>query len=80
VFEADRTLVNRIEVETIPEFLEKLSLKARITHLLKEEGKVPTKDIADQLGASEETVRRVLNRYKHLFIKLGKEWGLKYET
>lgn len=80
VFEADKTLVGRIAVDTVPEFLEKLSLKARIMHLLKEEGKLSTKDIADELGSSEGTIRAILSRYKDIFVKLDKEWGLKYET
>lgn len=77
VFHIDRTLVKRIEVETVPEFLEKLSLKARIMHLL-DQGRLSTKDIAEELDVNESAVRKALTRNKKIFIKLGKEWGLQY--
>lgn len=77
VFEPDRVLVKRMEVESVPEFLEKLSLKARIVALLKEEGKASVKDIAEELDVTEPVIRKTLNRYKGIFIKVDKEWGLK---
>jgi nucleoid DNA-binding protein len=79
-FHPDRTKVSRIEPETVPEFLEKMSLKTKIAHLLKEEGKMSPKDIAEVLDMSEATVRATLYRYKNIFIKVGKQWGLKLET
>jgi len=76
-FEPDRTVVKRIDVESVPEFLEKLSLKARIAHLLGEVGRMTAKDIAEEVERSEATVRKILSRYD-CFIKVGNEWGLKY--
>lgn len=78
VFEEDKTLVKRIEVETVPEFLEKLSLKVQIRALLKE-GPAQTKEIAEQLDKAENTIRATLSKYKDLFIKTDTGWGLKYE-
>jgi DNA-directed RNA polymerase specialized sigma24 family protein len=78
-FKPDRATVTRMEPRTIPEFLEKMSLKARITQLLKEEGKASSSDIAEMLDAPEETVRRTLNRYKNIFVKINRQWGLKHE-
>lgn len=77
VFEPDGTLVKKIEVETVPEFLEKLSLRARIAALLKEEGKAPVSDIAGALEKTDGQIRAALNKYKNIFVKVGNEWGLK---
>ncbi len=76
IFESGRTVVKRIDIETVPEFLEKLSLKARIAHLLKEEGKLATKDMAELLQENQDIVRATLHKHKKLFVKIGKEWGL----
>jgi DNA-directed RNA polymerase specialized sigma24 family protein len=76
VFQPDRTMVKRMDVESVPEFLEKLSLKARIIHLLKDEGKLSTSDIAQMLDISESAARVTLNRHRDTFVRVGKEWGL----
>jgi len=79
-FQPDRTLVSRIEPETVPEFLERMSLKQRVAAVLKEEGKLSIKDMAELLDKPDGTIRAVLNRYKSLFLKLDDgQWGLKYE-
>jgi len=75
-FYPEKTTISRIEPETVPEFLEKMSLKTKIAHLLKEGGKMSPKDIAEALDASETTVRATLYRYKNMFVKIDKEWGL----
>jgi len=75
-FYPEKTTITRIEPENVPEFLEKMSLKTKIAHLLKEEGKMKPKDIAETLDVSETTVRATLYRYKNVFIKMDKEWGV----
>lgn len=77
-FEPERTVVSRVQPETIPEFLEKMSLKSRIIHLLLEKRKASVKDIAEELDKPEGTIRALLNRYKDVFVKLQGEWGLKF--
>ena len=77
VFESDKTLIKRLEVETIPEFLEKMSLKARIVALLKEEGKASGGQIAEELHKTDGQIRAALNKYKNIFVKVGDQWGLK---
>lgn len=74
-FEREKTIIKKQEVEDIPEFMESLSLKSRITALLKE-GKASTKDIAEELDTSEASIRKTLNRGKGLFVKVGIDWGL----
>jgi len=78
-FERDKTTVFRMQVESVPEFLDKLSLKARISHLLREEGKAPVKEIAEGLDIGENKARAILSRYKDTFVKVGNQWGLKSE-
>ena len=75
-FLPEKTLISRIEPESVPEFLEKMSLKARIGELLKDEGKLPAKDIAEMIDKPENTVRSILSRNKGLFVRMGNEWGL----
>ena len=77
-FEDDRTIIRKEDVTNVPEFLEKLSLRARIIALLKE-GRAPTKEIAENLERDEATIRAVLNRHKDIFVKVEDGWGLKYE-
>jgi len=79
-FKKDRTVVSRIQPETVPEFLEKMALKTKIEQLLRQEGKMKTKDIAEALNESENVVRATLNKYKRVFVRVDKEWGLRYET
>ena len=75
LFEDDKTIIQRQSVDTVPEFLESLSLKSRIAVLLKN-GSAPVGEIAEELEASENTVSRALNRHREIFIKLDKDWGL----
>jgi len=77
VFEPEKTLIKRLEVETVPEFLEKMSLKARIIALLKEGGKASVTGIAEELDKTDAQVRAALNKYKNIFVKVGDQWGLK---
>jgi len=77
-FIGDKTLVKRIEPETVPEFLERMTLKVKITRLLKEHGKLPIKEIAALLDKAENQVRAELSKHKDIFIKIdNKNWGLK---
>ncbi len=77
IFEPGKTLIKRLEVETVPEFLEKLSLKARIAALLKEEGRASVGRIAEELNKTDGQIRAALNKYKGIFTKVGDQWGLR---
>jgi len=76
-FEEESCWLEPLDVETVPEFLERLNLKARIYALLKSQVKATPKDLAEQLNTPESSIRRTLSRYKNLFVKINKEWGLK---
>lgn len=67
----------RIEREPVnyTEFKNKLSVKNQIKDLLSR-GKMQTKEIADELGVSEASVRVALNRNKNLFQHFKDGWGL----
>jgi len=75
VFEEDKTLVKRIDPSTVPEFLEGQSLKFQIAELLKK-GSLPVKDLAENLGKSEDTIRKTLKRNESHFVQLNDGWGL----
>ena len=76
-FNGDEIVITEQDIRNIDEFIEHLSLKDKIVKLLKSEGKLGIKEIAEALEVSQTHIRVVLNRYKgKLFVKMGDKWGL----
>jgi hypothetical protein len=65
-FEDERTLVRRIEVADNAELAGQLSVRQRMTHLLRR-GAMTPEAIAEEIEAEPETIKRTVRRYKSLF-------------
>jgi hypothetical protein len=68
-FKDDRTVIRRADVADSPDLAGQLSVRQRMTHLLKSGAMHPDR-IAEEIDADPETVRRTMRRYKGLFIVL----------
>ena len=79
-FEEEKTLVERLSVEDVPELLDRLSTKQKIVDFLSKYGKADCAEIADRIGSKPDTVRKNLNRHKKTFTKIDDTfWGLAYQ-
>ena len=58
------------------DFLQKISLKEKVKTLLGKKGKMQTKELAEELGATESVIRVTLGRYKNVFKHYADGWGL----
>ena len=76
-FTGEKTILSHLEIDNVPEFLEKLSLKTQIVALLKKETTASISEIARAVDKPENTIRAILSRYKNLFVKVDDDWGLK---
>ena len=74
-FGEDYSIFSPEDIREVPELARSLPLRTQIIGLLNQ-GKMPVKDIADELDASESSIRTILNRDKKNFVKAGKEWAL----
>lgn len=66
------------EIRDIPELVKGLTLKAKITAVLRD-GAITAADIADQVDSTAASVRTILNRHKDTFVKAdpyAETWGL----
>jgi hypothetical protein len=68
-FDEDRTTFRRMNIADSPDLAGKLSIRQRMTHLLKQGAMMPDA-IAEELDADPETVRRTIRRYKTTFTVL----------
>lgn len=76
VFGGDSVRVTKQDVSDIPEFSSELPLHISIQQVLKS-GPLSVKEIAEELGANEDSVGRTLRRHKgKYFIKVDSQWGL----
>ena len=66
--------VNRTDITSVAELAERLSIPDRIKGLLRDAGPMSGKDIADELGVSQSTIRTTICRRKDVFCRL--ETGL----
>jgi hypothetical protein len=74
-FDDKATYIERTDIMDVPELCAALPLKTQMARILKA-GALTVQDIADELDASPNSVRRVLNRYKETFTHQGQKWGL----
>jgi hypothetical protein len=77
IFGENTVDIKKGDIKTVPEFLEHLTLRFRISLLL-EEGKMGTNEIAKELNTSRDTVRMMLNRMRKdkKVVKIDDKWGL----
>lgn len=68
-FSGDRTTFRRTEVSDHPDLASKLPVKQRMVAVLRTGALLPA-EIADQIGADIETVKRTARRHKKTFIAL----------
>jgi hypothetical protein len=68
-FTEQRTEFRRVDIADSPELAGKLSVRQRMTHLLKR-GALLAETIAEEIEAEVETVKRTARRYKHNFVVL----------
>ncbi|HXG72996.1 MAG TPA: AAA family ATPase [Gemmatimonadaceae bacterium] len=65
-FTADRTTVRRVQVADVADLAGHLSVRQRMAHLLRK-GALSPDDVAEEITADPETVRRIARRYKQQF-------------
>ena len=65
-FTEDQTIFRRSEITENPDLAGKLSVRQRMTSLLRK-GAMPPDAIAEEIDADVETVRRTVRRYKNQF-------------
>jgi hypothetical protein len=77
LFENDMTIVEQAHIMDIPELAKGLSLRSRLTEILKT-GKKSVSELAEELGENETTIRARLNdkQNKRLFKHFNDGWGL----
>jgi len=63
------------DIQDVPELAKSLPIKERARVLLKH-GPMEIKDIAEEIGESEASIRTILNRENYLFTKVDNKWGL----
>ncbi len=68
-FEEHRTIVRSSDVADTPELAEKLTVRQRMTHLLRR-GALSPEVIAEEIDADVETIRRTVRRHKDRFTVL----------
>ena len=66
-FTVDRTTFRRADVADNPELATKLSVRHRMAALLRK-GAMAATDIADEIDADVETIKRTVRRYKQQFV------------
>jgi hypothetical protein len=65
-FTEDRTFFERLNPADNPELAEKMSVRQRMMSLLRG-GSLPLNQLADELDAKSDTIRRTVQRYKSIF-------------
>ncbi len=76
-FLPDRTEFKGAEITDTPDLAEKLTVRQQISYLLRR-GARTVSDIANEIGAKPDTVRKTISRYKDVFIEIdGGRFGLK---
>jgi Sigma-70, region 4 len=68
-FSADRTEFQRAEITDTPDFEEKLTVRQKMIYLLRRGARTQA-EIASQINAKADTVRKTINRAKEVFIEL----------
>src|SRR5262249_13708807 len=69
-FTPETTEFRRIDVADSPDLAGKLSIRQRMIHLLRQGGSMPAEEIAVEIEADVETVKREARRRKHDFVVL----------
>lgn len=77
-FTTDATFIEPEDPKTVSEFIQHMSLKARLIEELKH-GKHTTKELSEILDASEGSIKAELNRSKKYFKHFESGWGLLIE-
>lgn len=78
--ELTRVTFSPCDISDNPELSKVQTLKDQLTAVLAE-GPRKVKDLANELGKPEATIRATLNRYKDTFVNTGEEWELRrYEV
>jgi hypothetical protein len=68
-FTQDRTYFSRTDPADNPDLAEKMSIRQRIVHLLRD-GSMPLDTLASELDSNPDTVRRTVRRHKEIFTVL----------
>ena len=68
-FKYNRTFFNREDVAEVPDLADKMPLRQRIIHLLRA-GSLPIDQVAQELDAKPDTVKKTVRRYKDIFTVL----------
>jgi DNA-directed RNA polymerase specialized sigma24 family protein len=76
-FEGQRTRIERIDIDTVEELSANLPLHDRITTLILRDGPLSIKQLAEELGVTQNAVRARLSRHSSLFQRVGSKWGSK---
>lgn len=76
IFEKDRIVVEPGSAQDLPDTDVDRDLVDRINDLLEESGTMSATDIAEELDAKRDSVRKTLNRNLDKFSHVGKDWKL----
>lgn len=74
-FFEDGLIINRTDIAEIPEFAEQLPVRMRLEQSLRG-GSLTIKELGDELGIKQDTIRKTLNRFRQRFTRVGDKWGL----
>lgn len=74
--ELEKVTFRTCDISDNPELSKVQYLKDRLVNIL-EGGTRKVKELKEETGKPETTIRATLNRYKDTFAKFGEEWGLK---
>lgn len=72
----DATIVQREDLRDMPEFAGQLGLRQQLIETLKALKLGTVKELAEEVGTSESSVRATLNRHKKFFARMGDQWSL----
>ena len=65
-FDADRTRVRRVDLADVPDLAAGLSIRQRMVAALRR-GAMTRDELADEIGAKPESIKRTINRYSRQF-------------
>lgn len=75
-FEPDACFITESDVRSSPGLAAGLPIADQIEGILRE-GVMVVKELSESLNLPENTLRAILSRYKHRFVKVGTGWGLR---